>query len=257
MPSHLVMIMNPTSHASYSFLVFSAVSAFVLGAVPDGGPSILAIGAGMLPDLDGLFWRLTHPGKKAGTEFQHHLMYPTHWPATYLPLVAVAVITWLAGFYPLHFIAITIGVYSHLVFDSISCGDGMNWTAPWGRKFVNLFSSKTDGYHGRYWSARFRTTVFFKIQMVAAAITIGVVAGLATVRPNGIFWYGAAIAIEVGVVITDLLPVPREYYQEPPEGRYSDYRLKPGYYERLSPEMKQRVKAWRDTHGHGVPGEQT
>ncbi|NMC03851.1 MAG: hypothetical protein GYA24_01505, partial [Candidatus Lokiarchaeota archaeon] len=60
--------------------------------------------------------------------------------------------------------------------------------------------------------------------------------------------------LEFGVVIVDVLPVPAEYYLEPPEGRYSDYRMKPGYHERMSPAMRQRVKAWRDTHGLDTPG---
>ncbi|NMC06866.1 MAG: hypothetical protein GYA24_16730, partial [Candidatus Lokiarchaeota archaeon] len=162
--------MNPTSHASYSFLLFSAVSVLVLGVVPDGGPSALAVASGLLPDIDGIFWRLAHPGAKAGTAFQHHLVYPTHWPVTYVPFIAAVTIAWLAGFYPMHFLAVLMGIYSHLAVDSIACGDGMNWGAPWGRRFVNLWSSKTDGYHGRFWAARFRATVFFKIQFIAAAI---------------------------------------------------------------------------------------
>ncbi|MEX2725893.1 MAG: metal-dependent hydrolase [Candidatus Sigynarchaeum springense] len=249
--------MNGTSHASYSFLIFSAVSFFLLGTVPGGGASVLAILAGMLPDIDGLFWKLSHLGKKSGMEFQHHLMYPTHWPVFYLPLVAISIIAWLAGFYPMHFLAITLGVYSHLVFDSISCGDGMNWGAPWGRRFINLFSSKTDGYHGLYWAARFRTTIFFKIQMVAAAIAAGLLAWFASMYISDVFLYVAGIAVLVVVAIMDLLPVPKEFKQEPPEGRYYDYRLKPGYYERLSPAMRERVKSWRESHGHAMPGPQT
>jgi len=246
--------MNGTAHASYSFLIFSAISVFLIGAVPEGSPSVLAVAAGMLPDIDGLFWKLTHPGKKSGTDFQHHLMYPTHWPVFYLPLVVVTIITWLAGFYPMHFLAITMGAYLHLVFDSISCGDGMNWGAPWGRKFINLFSSRTDGYHGLYWAARFRTTIFFKIQMVAAAIAIGMLAWFSSIHADDIAWYIIGIGILVVVIISDLLPVPKGYHEEPPEGMYSDYRLKPGYYERLSPAMKERVKAWREARGHAMPG---
>ncbi|MBN2150442.1 MAG: metal-dependent hydrolase [Candidatus Lokiarchaeota archaeon] len=246
--------MNATSHASYSFLIFSAVSVFLLGAVPQGGPSALAVAAGMLPDIDGLFWKLRHPGKHSGMDFQHHLMYPTHWPVFYLPLVAVTAITWLVDFYPMHFLAITMGAYLHLVFDSVSCGDGMNWGAPWGKRFVNLFSSKTDGYHGRYWEARFRTTIFFKVQWVGATIAIGLLAWFASIHVDEIFWYVVGIAVLVVVVALDLFPTPEIYHQEPPEGRYHDYRLKPGYYERMSPAMRERVKAWRESRGLPMPG---
>jgi hypothetical protein len=244
-----MVIVNPTSHASYSFLIFAFVSFVFLGKVPAGGPSILAVAAGMVPDLDGLLWKLLHPGKKADTSFQHHLEYPTHWPVVYLPLVIFMIIAWLVNFYPVQVLALTMGIYSHLVFDSISCGDGMNWGAPWGRRFINLCSSKTDGYHGLYWAARFKKTVFYKISLITSTISTILLAWFSILHVSDSTWYILAIVMLVAMIVFDLVPVPREFEQEPPEGRYSDYRLKPGYYEKLSASMKERVRAWREARG--------
>ena len=241
--------MNGTSHASYSFLIFTFTSTFLLGQVPAGGPSVLAIAMGLFPDIDAVAWLLFNRGKKPDTSsFQHHLMYPTHWPVTYTPLLVwTAVAIWL-GIFPMHFLAMTVGIYTHLAFDSMACGDGMNWGAPWGRRFVNLFSSKTDGYHGRYWNARFNKTVLFKLGHVAAIGALVVLVLITPSHPADLGWYIFALAGLGFVMATGLIPVPPEYAKEPPEGRYHDYRRLPEYYERLPQKKKDQIRAWHESH---------
>ena len=122
--------MNGTAHASYSFLIFTLVSFILAGTLPTGSIAFLSLFFGIFPDLDSIYWRITSRGKKSDNRFQHHLYYPTHWPVTYLPVVAWTIIAFTFDIFPLHALAVTVGVYSHLAADSVSCGDGMNWGAP-------------------------------------------------------------------------------------------------------------------------------
>ncbi len=220
----------------------------MLGQVPAGGPAVLALAMGMFPDIDGIIWLISFRGKKADNSFQHHLMYPTHWPVTYIPVVVWTAIAFWLGIYPMHFLAMSMGIYLHLVFDSISCGDGMNWGAPWGRRFINLFSSTTDGYHGRYWNYRFNKTVFFKIGYVAGVASLVVLVLIAPSHPDDLGWYIFALAGLGFVMATGLKSAPAEFAKEPPEGRYHDYRRLPEYYTRLPQKMKDRIRAWQDSH---------
>jgi len=183
-----------------------------------------------------------------GSSFQHHLMYPTHKPVTYVPLVAWTILAFLLDIIPMQSLAVTMGIYCHLVFDSISCGDGMNWGAPWGHRFINLFSSATDGYHGMYWNARFRKTVFFKLGNIAAVGSFILLVLIAPIYPGDLGWFLFALAGLGFIFVTGFKPVPAEYAAEPPEGRYHDYRRLPDYYEHLPQKMKDRIRAWQETH---------
>lgn len=242
-------IVNSTAHASYSFLLYSLVSIVFLGTVPNTGLCVLALVFGMFPDIDGIFWKLKNRTKKTDHTFQHHLYYPTHWPITYTPLVALTVIAYFLDFYFEYFLCAAVGIYGgHFLFDSISCGDGLNWLAPWGRKFVNLWSSKTDGYHGTYWANRYRKTVFFKLENIAAMVSIALMVVFYYIEPIDEILLVIGIIILGTSVIGGFMPLEPEFEKEPPSGRYNDYRKISDYYQRLSKKHKERIRAWQETH---------
>ncbi|MBD3188812.1 hypothetical protein GF325_18430 [Candidatus Bathyarchaeota archaeon] len=241
--------MNGTAHASYSFLTYSLISMMFLGTIPTGFLSFFSLLAGMIPDLDAIYWKLRNKGGKSSNSFQHHLYYPTHWPVTFLPLIILTIIAYLTGFLFPFFLALTWGIYCHLIFDSISCGDGMNWGAPWGKRFVNLFSSKTDGYHGLYWSARYRRTIFFKLENAAALLSIVILVAFALVTQSGMMWYIIGITGLIVLIITGLTPIEDKYLEEPPGGRYNDYREIREYWEKMPEKKREDVARWRETHG--------
>lgn len=241
--------MNGTAHASYSFLIFCFLAFIITGSAPSGGTAFLSLLSGIIPDLDGIYWRVSSRGNRSDNTFQHHLYYPTHWPVTYLPLVAWTVIAFAVEFFPMHTLAVTAGVYAHLAADSVSCGDGMNWGAPWGKRFVNLCSATTDGYHGRYWSYRYRKTPFFVLENVAASCSLVLLAWFSFTNLADVGWYVFGMAGIAGFVVVGFLPVAPEFALEPPGGRYDDYRRIPVYFDRLPPRHKARVQSWWSAHG--------
>ncbi|MFX0103633.1 MAG: metal-dependent hydrolase [Candidatus Hodarchaeota archaeon] len=241
--------MNGTAHSSYSFLIYSLVSVVFLGETPTMGLCVLSLLFGMIPDIDGMYWKVKNKSKKTDNSFQHHLYYPTHWPITYTPLVAWTIITYFIDFYVPYFLALVVGIYGgHLLFDSISCGDGMNWLAPWGKKFVNLFSSTTDGYHGPYWSTRYRRTIFFKLENIAAIASILLLVIFYCLRPKNEILLILGILVVASNMIGGFMPIEKEYENEPPGGRYNDYRKLPEYQANLSAKQKERIRNWEESH---------
>jgi len=114
---------------------------------------LFQFGRGDCPDLDGVYHTIIKKGNINDQNFQHHLYYPTHWPSTYLPVVIAFLFSLIFDFYPQYFLIAVVGPGTHLIFDSISCGDGMMWAAAWWKvkrgefgKFTNLDSKMTDGY---------------------------------------------------------------------------------------------------------------
>ncbi|MHA1792449.1 MAG: hypothetical protein ACTSVI_07375 [Promethearchaeota archaeon] len=241
--------MNGTAHAAYSFLIYLFTSIIFFGAIPSGGNIFLSVVFGLFPDVDGIFWKVKKGKSALENEFQHHLYYPTHWPITYTPLVIITVISWISGCCFSIFFVITMAVYSHLLFDSISCGDGMNWGAPWGRRFINLFSSRTDGYHGNYWLVRYRKTIFFKLENVLAIFSDVILMILIFIIKVNPTWCVLSIFILISLQVTGFLPVDDKYNEEPPGGRYNDYRKLPGYKEKLSRKKREQLQRWKNTHG--------
>jgi hypothetical protein len=242
--------MNAPAHASYSFLLGSIVAFVLFGVVPAGGLCAVTITAGIFPDIDGIFWSIKHRNEPNTTSFQHHLHYPTHWPITYLPVAIWAAVTVILGFFPIHFICLAIGLYSHLACDSMTAGDGINWGAPWSRRFINLFAARTDGYHGLYWAARYRKTIFFKTGNVAAIISMALLAWFAVLDSSDLAWNILGIIVLVVMIIKSHGHIDKKYEQEPPEGRYADYRALPEYRARLSPAMVRRMNEWNEMHGN-------
>lgn len=226
--------MNITAHAVYAFLPYNLIYWLVYNTYPLAGMCVLVILFGCLPDFDYFYWKIKQKSKlsTASMEFQHHLMFPTHWPLTYFPLIIVFIVAWIFNYFPEWFFIPVIGVYSHMIFDSISCGDGLMWgKIPWKKgqygRFINLLSKKTDGYHGKFWEARYKQTIFFKMETIAALISI--IICLIYILLGGSLWYLFVIfTFSVMVYIGFKKPSP-EYYEEPEQGRYADYRKNPDY----------------------------
>ena len=217
------------------------------GPIIPGWAVFLIIFFGLFPDLDSIFWLIIKKGKM-DTEFQHHLYFWTHWPLSYFPLIFIFIISLILNFYPEYFLIPVIGVYfGHLLPDSISTGDGIMWgKIPWKKgqfaRYVNIFASKTDGYHGNYWEARYRKTIFFKIGLLAAVMSIIIILYFQIVSKKIIIFYIISIIFFLITIITGFKKIPDEFYEEPPEGRYADYRKNPKYINGLSEKNKVRMR---------------
>ena len=185
---------------------------------------------GYLPDFDGIYWLFK--GNAYDTSFQHHLYFPSHWPISYLPLWLIFIIAWGFQYYPGFFLIIPLGIYVHLICDSIAGGDGIMWGKTWKKdqyaRYINLGSQKTDGYHGNYWGTRFVHTWAYRISRIEVLIFI-----ILLILDEIIGGFDVNILIILiffaGLLSLDLKPVPNKFMQEPQEGRYADYRKHPGY----------------------------
>src|SRR5271157_1396300 len=227
--------MNTTAHAAYAFLIYCFILQLFWHIWPNGCICFFIIAAGMAPDLDGVFYVAIRKQSMNDPKSQHHLHSWTHWPSSYIPIVIVVALSIIFDFYPQVFLIALIGPGSHLLFDSISCGDGMMWTATWwgvkkGKfgKFVNLDSKKTDGYHGDYYTARYRQTKYFLLENIGAIAVIAILIWQWWVQGFDLGFVGGLL--EIGVTVgLGLRPIDPKYLSEPPLGRYADYHVDPNY----------------------------
>ena len=143
-----------------------------------------------------------------------------------------------------------IGIYcGHFLFDSISCGDGLMWgKIPWKRgryaRYINLMPARVDGYHGVYWEARYRKTLISKIGNVAVLLSIiiififqinSIIEHFNDGNPPGISGYFLFPIIFFIIALRIGLKKPSaKALEEPPEGRYADYRVNLNYINGLS-----------------------
>ena len=117
----------------------------------------------VLPDLD-IFYQLFTNKSKIKNNFRHHKWF-THWPIFYLPFL------FLSLFIDSEFLKIMVfGIYSHLILDSFSAGDGIMWLFPFSKKFTNFFSSQTNGHHGKEWLEIYTKTPTFKLEILFALL---------------------------------------------------------------------------------------
>ncbi len=104
---------------------------------------------------------------------------------------------------------------------------------PWKKDsfapFINLFSKKTDGYHGKYWQVRWKQTKMFKIGLIMLSLSIYFTIQLWLRFGAFSFWYLALCVLYLGLIYTSFERVSPEYKAEPPGGRYADYRKDPLY----------------------------
>lgn len=212
---------------------------------------------GIFPDFDTIYYIIKKRGEgKIDTQFQHHLMFWTHWPISYIPLIILFVISVIFNFYSAYFLTPVIGIYmGHLLFDSISCGDGIMWgKIPWREDqysvFINFCKGESDGYHGVYWEARYRNSFIAKLGNIAVAIGIVLLSVFQIVtiiqyisNPNSIGVSGYYLVPLVFLIIGlrhGLRDMPEKYFEEPPEGRYADYRINLDYIEGLSHKTRRK-----------------
>lgn len=209
----------------------------------------------MLPDFDSIYYFFKSRGKiQLNEKFQHHYKSIAHYPLLYTPLIVMFIISLILNNNPIYFLAPVVGVYGgHFLFDTIACGDGIMWGKnPLSRKgygrFFNYYCAKTDGYHGKYWYVRYRKTKINKIGNVLIIATMVLFSLIRyDSRPNPSYEYTFSPYSLIGPIIFSiiLILVLRDLYskkwkQEPPNGRYSDYRIDPSYYNGLSDKNKQR-----------------
>lgn len=252
-------------HSAYAFLIYYMIWIFWKGSFIIGGEYryvvfwIVIFGA--FPDFDAIYWLIKRRGEGGiSTDFQHHLYFWTHWPISYTPLLILFIISLIFNFFPEYFLIPVVGIYSHLIFDSISCGDGIMWgKIPWKKdryaRYVNGFPGEADGYHGVYWEARYRKTFIFKVGTVCSFLSLGIISYflistmITSILAGGIGFSGYYVMPIVYFGITlwmGLKKPPKEYLKEPPEGRYADYRLNPDYINGLSERNKKKhLKKYR------------
>ena len=119
---------------------------------------------------------------------------------------------------------------------------------PWKKgqyaRFINVLPNGSDGYHGRYWEARYRKTFIYKVGTIAIICSIIIISSFFIITiieyfsiPNSLGISGYYLLPLIFFVIMLLISVkkgPSEFLQEPPGGRYADYRINPMYINGLS-----------------------
>ena len=209
----------------------------------------------ILPDFDAIYYFIKSKGRlKLNMKYQHHLNSLSHFPIIFSPVIIIFIICLITNFYPLYSLISVIGIYcGHFLFDTIASGDGIMWGKnPFKRKkyarFINTYSDKTDGYHGRYWDARYRQTKMFKLGtvvliVVLLIITLHILNLYFTVEPSLRNPRSSLYSLILFFIIFLYfgLRKPREkWLKEPPEGRYSDYRVNMKYINGLSKKNRRK-----------------
>jgi hypothetical protein len=224
--------MDSTAHASHSFWLYYLIYYIWFRTFPSPIIGVFMIIFGICPDFDSIYFILKGKNPKDNT-FQHHLYFWTHVPLSYVFLIPIFLIFLVVNWHPEYFLMPIVGIYSHLLSDSACCGDGMMWGKnPRNNKqfapFFNFFSKQTDGYHGNFWSIRWRRTKMYKIANINGIIII--IFMIWQIILLG-FSFSALIIILYFTcsIIGGAVPVNPKYAQEPENGRYDDYRKNPDY----------------------------
>jgi len=244
-------------HAAFGFLIYYSIYILWTGSfiMPSYYISVI-IFFSILPDLDAIVFYIRKRGKfKIDTNFQHHFSSIAHYPLLYIPFILMFIINIFFGSNPLISVIPVIGIYfGHFLFDTIACGDGIMWGKnPFRRKkytrFINIYGNKTDGYHGKYWGARYRTTRISKIGNIAVLFCVILllifqfsnltitdsVYGSYSPRNS----YHGSIMFLLLMLFLGLNFTSKKWLREPPEGRYFDYRIKEKYINGLSEKNRQ------------------
>ncbi len=247
-------------HSAYAFLIYYIIWIFWKGSFIIGEENryivLLIVVFGAFPDFDAVYWLIKRRGQGGiSTDFQHHLYFWTHWPISYIPLIILFIFSLIFNFFPEYFLIPVIGIYSHFIFDSISCGDGIMWgKIPWKKnhyaRYINLFPGDADGYHGLYWEVKYRKTTIYKIGILAVMLSIIIITYflIYTIflhyqegNPPGFSGYYFAPLVYFCIALVMSLKKPSEdYIKEPTEGRYADYRININYINGLSPKNRQK-----------------
>jgi len=245
-------------HAAFGFLIYYSIYILWTGSFIMPSYYISAIiFFSICPDFDAIIYFIKKRGKfKLNTEFQHHFSSLAHYPLLYTPFIIMFIVNVFRGFNPLISVIPVIGIYfGHFLFDTIACGDGIMWGKnPFRRKkyarFINIYCNKTDGYHGKFWGARYRTTRISKIGNMAVIFCVILFlvfqySNIPMTNPvypsfSTRYSYHNSIMLLLLMLFLGLKFTPKKWLREPPEGRYSDYRIKEKYINGLS-EKNRRI----------------
>jgi len=234
-------------HAVFGFWIFVPFYILMTGTLSmDRIAMFHVLLFSIFPDLDSIYYFFKAKGRlQLDNTFQHHYKSITHYPLFYTPLIVLIKASVIINFYPVYFLAPVIGIYGgHFLFDSIACGDGIMWgknplkRRQYGR-FINIYCQKTDGYHGKYWYARYRQTW---INRIGNILVLGTILMFFLTRSNfASYNYSFSIHSLIGQTIFTIIfiMIIRDIYSkkwklEPPNGRYSDYRKDNSYINGLS-----------------------
>ncbi len=246
-------------HSAYGFLIYYLIYVLWTGTLlMESYLVFLIVFFSMCPDIDATIWVWRY-GKNYGKNnkneevFQHHFHSMAHYPLTYFPLVIIFIITLIFDFYPLYFILPVVGIYGgHLFMDTFACGDGIMWGKnPFKKhryaRFINVCCSKTDGYNDVYWEPRYRKTIMSKIgnfAVILSAVIIQILQIVSSIKyypGTGLYYfYLATIVYFTMLLYFGLRKCPKEWSNEPPNGRYADYRINPKYINGLSEKNRKR-----------------
>jgi len=244
-------------HAAFGFLIYYSIYILWTGSfiMPSYYISMI-IFFSICPDFDAIVFYIRKRGKfKLDTEFQHHFNSIAHYPLLYTPFIIIFIINIFLNSNPLTSVIPVIGIYfGHFLFDTIACGDGIMWGKnPFRRKkytrFINIYCYKTDGYHGKYWGARYRTTRISKIGNIAVLFCVALFlifqySNISTIDPVYASFsprnsYHNSIMLLLLMLFLGLTFTSKKWLREPPEGRYYDYRIKEKYINGLSGKNRQ------------------
>ncbi len=147
------------SHITYPALTYIILTRVT--ALPYATPVLSAlIVASCLPDVDVLYQKAVLK-KPFDQTFQHH-RWLSHWPITYLPLVLLT-----ASTHNYYVFVATLGVYSHLLLDTIFVADGIMWLYPFSKKMYCYFGNRTNGHHGKEWLKIYSSLPIFKLDILS------------------------------------------------------------------------------------------
>ncbi|TFF96628.1 MAG: hypothetical protein EU544_00220 [Promethearchaeota archaeon] len=249
-------------HSAFGFLIFYPIYVVWTGNwIMDELAAFLIMFFSMCPDLDIFYGGIIDKGLRNLDEtFQHHYFSFIHYPLLYVPLIGLFLLCLILDFFPLYFLIPLVGVYGgHFLPDTISCGDGIMWGKnPFKKdsyaRFINVFCKGTDGYHGLYWDARYRQSFLGKIGNVVVVISVillqvfQIYVSIESFPDTGI----SIIYVSLMIYLLISLIMAREefehkYLEEPPAGRYQDYRIDPQYIQGLNEKNRKRhLKKYRE-----------
>ncbi len=244
-------------HSAFGFLMYYLIYILWTGSLLIE-PELVGLIAlfSMVPDLDVFYvFRILDI---ADPNFQHHFRSKMHNPLNYTFFIAIFIGALIFRFYPLYFLAAMLGVYSHFFFDSFASGDGIMWGKnPFKKnhygRFVNLFSTRTDGFHGFYWYVRYHETVICKFGNACVLISAIIVQTLEIYSATyfvfnligNILYILVVVYFILGLILGSkkhylLTSKLEELLKEPPNGRYQDYRINPNYINGLSEKNRKK-----------------
>jgi len=150
-------------HISFPSLIFIAIAEIFRIEYTSLHIILLTIFS-VLPDIDMIY--LFIKSRRQNRVLSHHDFF-THWPIIYLPFLLLLILH-----HNIYTIIMAFGVYSHLIMDTFASGKGIKWAFPLSRRYYNFFASKTAGKENTLWLKTYRSTTFFKMEIVGFLLLV-------------------------------------------------------------------------------------